>query len=388
MTHGTRVAMWYAAEAVPLETDMSALPIAIWSVVAALVAALAWSLLWDRSRGRLRCPKCWYTIDEPTRAACPECGRAFAHERQLRKTRRHAWRSISIGLGLALAVYVATCVESIRRDGWLGVVPTIALVVITDGEEAWKWQGVTPPNSATAVLIDRMKEHRSSLWSRRLWAGKAASTMPEIPPPRMPIELEPTVVHVYDLSAFAPLFIPRPADASRRQAIPTLASLPIADDFHPRGVWAIVISTCRFGAWASSGGVEARGELIGDQLIVRASESHHEEIAEAIAVVAGSPRRVGEPVVSGSEKPVLVRYELPRGVVAPNNKNGASQEMLRFRRELQEQNRKELWQAWGGMEAQLHIFRGTFVIETTPDHHIEIAAYIDAKAAERSTSGR
>lgn len=138
--------------------------LAVWGVVGVIMMiAAAWLLFADGPRGRLRCPKCWYAIDEPTRAECPECGRAIKNERQLKRTRRHPWRSGAVALGLLLALYGATCVESIRRDGWLGVVPTTAVVTITDGESAWTFEGATPPNRTTEVLLNRMEEHRSSL---------------------------------------------------------------------------------------------------------------------------------------------------------------------------------------------------------------------------------
>lgn len=56
---------------------------------------LAWAVLGDPSRGRLRCPKCWYRMEgipkQETGWVCPECGRKIAKERGLRRARRR-WR--------------------------------------------------------------------------------------------------------------------------------------------------------------------------------------------------------------------------------------------------------------------------------------------------------
>lgn len=39
----------------------------IWNVVAIALGAIGcvlfqWAMFWDRARGRLRCPKCWYDM--------------------------------------------------------------------------------------------------------------------------------------------------------------------------------------------------------------------------------------------------------------------------------------------------------------------------------------
>src|SRR6185436_16171664 len=92
---------------------------AYWSgaIALALVALglCLWALLWDRSRGRRRCPRCWYDMSgAPARAdtpgaptdplTCPECGRQIKHERRLLRTRRRwGWAAASILLLLAAA---------------------------------------------------------------------------------------------------------------------------------------------------------------------------------------------------------------------------------------------------------------------------------------------
>jgi len=66
---------------------------------------LMWGLYGDRSKGRTRCPKCWYDMRgrRPGREGltCPECGHDARHEHRLLKNRRR-WRVIVLGLLLLL----------------------------------------------------------------------------------------------------------------------------------------------------------------------------------------------------------------------------------------------------------------------------------------------
>ncbi len=106
----------------------------LWSLGAALALAglflLARASFWDRARGRLRCPKCWYDMAGTAPGAsprCPECGREAGDERDLKRTRRH-WRTASFGLILALLGLGAGLTPTIRRDP-LSLVPTPVLVL-------------------------------------------------------------------------------------------------------------------------------------------------------------------------------------------------------------------------------------------------------------------
>ena len=66
------------------------------------VVVMIWALLADPSRGRRRCPKCWYDLSQTQGLRCSECGHEVRRERQLHKTRRR-WRWAALALVLILA---------------------------------------------------------------------------------------------------------------------------------------------------------------------------------------------------------------------------------------------------------------------------------------------
>ncbi|GEM_PF-5855472 len=117
------------------------------------LALLYRSLLHDRSRGRRRCPKCWYDLRASDSLTCPECGYTAKRERQLLKTRRW-WRWATISTVVLFAAATLLLWPKVRRDGLWSVTPTTVLVLIVpwidntsviseisgrDGE-FWGWQ--------------------------------------------------------------------------------------------------------------------------------------------------------------------------------------------------------------------------------------------------------
>ena len=69
-----------------------------WTIAAVLflgaVSLLYFGLWGDRSKGRLRCPKCWYDMSgsfEAGKLVCPECGKDAGVEKRLKKNHRRWW---------------------------------------------------------------------------------------------------------------------------------------------------------------------------------------------------------------------------------------------------------------------------------------------------------
>lgn len=99
------------------------------AVAAALgFALLAWALFGDRSRGRKRCPSCWYDMSAAVELRCPECGYVAQRERKLYKTRRRWKLALTSVVLFAFAAYLGLQPKA-QRDGWLSMMPTTGLLL-------------------------------------------------------------------------------------------------------------------------------------------------------------------------------------------------------------------------------------------------------------------
>lgn len=154
-----------------------------WALVAAATLVVLWALFRDRSRGRRRCPKCWYDMAGVPGLVCPECGQYARSQKRLGKTRRRwKWAAAS------LVVLVLGCgtlkIPAMRAGGWVGALPSTVLVFVAPDTE--------PPPSALELLNAAMlglpgvagaplplsERLSSEVWSRlrdeRLWRWQAA----------------------------------------------------------------------------------------------------------------------------------------------------------------------------------------------------------------------
>lgn len=94
----------------------------------------------DQSRGRRRCPRCWYSMASVPGLQCPECGRTATHEGLLWKTRRRK------GLAALFAVLCASgfathWAAKSAKAGWPTVAPAWFLAMnygkLDDWGQAW-----------------------------------------------------------------------------------------------------------------------------------------------------------------------------------------------------------------------------------------------------------
>jgi hypothetical protein len=98
-----------------LETGVYLLDVAMVALIGVL---LVYRGLWgDRSKGRVRCPKCWYDMRGTVpKLECPECGHDARQERRLHNTRRR-WRRTVVGVVLVLlSVYPLVIVGGYWRE--------------------------------------------------------------------------------------------------------------------------------------------------------------------------------------------------------------------------------------------------------------------------------
>ena len=90
---------------------------------------LGLALFADRSRGRMRCRKCWFSMKNASSFRCPECGHTAKHIRQFHKTRRHWGWALASFLPLLLGAFLAVQ-PKVHADGWMSIVPTTVVIIM------------------------------------------------------------------------------------------------------------------------------------------------------------------------------------------------------------------------------------------------------------------
>ena len=86
------------------------------------------SLLRDRSKGRKRCPKCWYDMSVAESLRCPECGNDAKRVADLLRTRRR-WKGMWLCLLVFLAAGLLWIQPQVQQNGWVSVMPKTALIL-------------------------------------------------------------------------------------------------------------------------------------------------------------------------------------------------------------------------------------------------------------------
>lgn len=97
---------------------MAAILIYVLAVLVALVAGwqVLSSVVGDRAKGRIRCPKCWYDMRAATSLTCPECGYDAQDAKNLLRTRR-SYRRLAIGIVcVPMAAYLVVVGGRIRHS--------------------------------------------------------------------------------------------------------------------------------------------------------------------------------------------------------------------------------------------------------------------------------
>lgn len=148
-------------------------------------------LTFDRSRGRARCPKCWYDLDENIRRGdsgdfesltCPECGYSSGRLADFYRTRRKPRYVLASLLALPLA-YTAWKIPSVNKYGPNGLIPNAALIAalpwLPDELIVWNSPGQfrpapgQPPIPASVGLTSGSLQQRDfegelAVWQRHL----------------------------------------------------------------------------------------------------------------------------------------------------------------------------------------------------------------------------
>lgn len=123
------------------------------------LATIVAGVFFDPSRGRLRCPRCWYDMAGAPGLTCPECGKIAATNHGLQRTRPH--RPV-----VALGVVVVACAALVQRApfvgayGWSGLMPTTLVIAVFE----WMPERLALPRRRSNELDERMRN--SWPWQR------------------------------------------------------------------------------------------------------------------------------------------------------------------------------------------------------------------------------
>jgi hypothetical protein len=150
------------------------------------VMVLYRALLADRSRGRPRCPRCFYDMSGIPGLICPECGKDARSPQALRRTRRQ-WRVALLGVVLTLTGGALGATPKVRRENWLSIVPTTGLILFAPEAGTEQDRGLYAPqpvmDPVAAELLRRQAHRHMTPWQWRLYlrTGKAIQTRPVWP---------------------------------------------------------------------------------------------------------------------------------------------------------------------------------------------------------------
>ena len=163
-TTGAAVAV-YAAEQVRAWTqgqERERAIIGAWASAALGVAVFGavttlWSWRGDRSRGRKRCPRCWYDMSGGG-LMCPECGHDAGVLRHLYRPRRRRKTAV-LGLVIILASYGVWVAPRVRSGSWVAAIPTTVMIL------GWSWLPDSVVTRGAARSEDWSLLARTSRWS-------------------------------------------------------------------------------------------------------------------------------------------------------------------------------------------------------------------------------
>jgi hypothetical protein len=135
-----------------------------------------WAFIGDRSRGRQRCPRCWYDMRDSNGLPCPECGQEINGEQELLRTRRPSW---ALFIAVVFLISGVTCIGlngHFRDHGLLGFIPNGVLISMRDHvPEDWIFDNGT--RHSTLRLTDRILEGNVGADARRAMATEIIDEM-------------------------------------------------------------------------------------------------------------------------------------------------------------------------------------------------------------------
>lgn len=260
----------------------------------ALAAVILWvALLKDRSRGRRRCPKCWYDMTGVPGRKCPECGREARREKKLFSTRRR-WRLAAFGVALALVAVASHRAPTALRHGvWAAVpIPVLNFVLGFWEEEAKALYETEMANckkrSSGGPLV------RTS-WEKLLIAS-AVDELPEL--------LRIEAYSVQWRNAYDEIDLIRRLGLEMRPAIPVLKDALHSEDNGHAEFAAMLLETC-----AATGATEATEVLVDAALHARwlSSKVHAMDALVSLSATTFAGERAIHRVIDHSQDATILK---------------------------------------------------------------------------------
>lgn len=153
-------------------------PVLGWALLAVGIAGVLVALFVDRSRGRRRCPRCYYDMSDTEDRVCPECGRRAAHEGLMYTTRRH-WRWAFIAALPLLAVKPVWMIPTIQSGGWPAVTPLRVLIWNFESLDDWDAQWAASLNERIGLESTPDRLRRALLRKAIAVAGNPHADTPD-----------------------------------------------------------------------------------------------------------------------------------------------------------------------------------------------------------------
>ena len=158
------------------------------------ICLIIWAVVGDHSRGRVRCPKCWYDMSAATGLLCPECGHTVKNVKQFKKSRRPRWAFVLAVMLLGLGGVGVGLNDRVRHRGYLAIMPDWMMLMGWESyPDHWVYDtGASRQDSSLAErigdrlisrdashelaeeLFDRMIEDQDERWSPKNHALLAA----------------------------------------------------------------------------------------------------------------------------------------------------------------------------------------------------------------------
>ena len=209
---------------------------------------------------------------EGSKYTCPECGKVIADGRTLHRTRRRP-RRVVISLMVWIVGYAVFVTPAVRRDGWIAVTPTSALIVIASPERikelvftiSWSTK-VALDYGIESELIRRGEEQSIHDWQADFlaWRIRRASGDPA----------GATEFKSYDISiALSPSWWYSPfrfTSDERAELAATLSDLLVSH---------VVIDL-----WVENGGTEAAMCRVGNRFFTWAPHTEQQSIERTLAL--------------------------------------------------------------------------------------------------------